>query len=65
MSKLSFTTFCIEQYSDYTDKPSNVVYEIFKKTGLLELLREDYEDLHGMSIEWLNDFFDKYLKERQ
>ncbi len=62
MSLLSFKTFCIEQYADYKNVRSNEIYKIFKDSGLLNILSEDYEDLHGMGIEWLIDFFDKYLE---
>ncbi len=62
MSKLSFKTFCIEQYADYKNITSDKVYENFKKSGLLKVLDDDYEDLHGMGIEWLLNYFDKYLE---
>jgi hypothetical protein len=39
------------------------VYQLFNKTGIMELLKTDYEDLHGMSFEYLNQFFDEYLEE--
>ncbi len=61
MSKLSFNTFCIEYYSHHIGKPSNEVYDIFASSGLLDMLEEDYEDLHGMSMEYLMQFFDNYL----
>ncbi len=61
MSKLSFKTFCIEQYADYSGKTSDKVYLLFKNSGLLDLLEEDYEDLHSMGIEWLVNYFDQYL----
>ncbi len=61
MSKLSFKIFCIEQYSNHIRKPSNEVYSIFEKSGLLRLLDEDYGDLHGMSMEYLMHFIDQYL----
>ena len=35
---------------------------LFDRTGLLKLLDEDYEDLHGMSMEYLMQFFDRYLE---
>lgn len=62
MSKLSFKTFCIEFYSKHTGIPGNEVYTLFQKEGLLTMLEEDYEDLHGMSIEYLMQFFDNYLR---
>ena len=64
MSKTSFVSFCIENYSDYTHKPSNEVYVNFRDEGLLGLLRDDYEDLHGMSMEYMLQFCDKYMKGR-
>ena len=62
MSLLSFKTFCIEYYSNHTGIPSNEVYKLFKKEGILELLETDYEDLHGMGMEYLMCFLDNYLK---
>ena len=62
MSKLSFKAFCIEFYSKHTGVPENEVYQLFQKEGILDMLEEDYEDLHGMSIEYLIPFFDNYLR---
>jgi hypothetical protein len=62
MSQLSFTTFCLEFYAEHKKTSSPAVYQLFKKTGLLELLKTDYEDLHGMSFEYLNQFFDSWLE---
>ena len=53
MSTLSFKAFCIEYYAAHIGRPSNEVYALFEQTGLLNLREEDYEDLHGMSMEWL------------
>lgn len=61
MSKLSFKAFCVEYYSGYIGRPSNEVYTLFKKEGLLDLLDSDYADLHGMGMEYLMHFFDEYL----
>ena len=61
MSKLSFKTFCIEFYSKHIQKPSPEVYELFRTSGLLEMLDTDYEDLHGMGMEALMQFFDEYI----
>ena len=62
MSRLSFKAFCIEYYSQHINKPSNEVYLLFKREGLLFLLDEEYEDLHGMGMEYLMAFIDDYLK---
>lgn len=61
MSKISFKTFCVELYAEHIGENSSEVYEAFLKNGLLELLDSDYEDLHGMSMEYLMNFFDEYL----
>jgi hypothetical protein len=59
---LSFLAFCIEFYVEHTHTPSPEVYRLFVKTGLLDMLVSDYEDLHGMSFEYLMQFFDEYLE---
>lgn len=61
MSRLSFKTFCIELYAEHIGKDSTNVYAMFKQGGLLDLLDDDYEDLHGMSMEYLMQFFDQYF----
>ncbi len=61
MSKISFISFCVEYYAEHIHKPSNEVYELFKKEKLIELLENDYEDLHGMGMEYLMQLFDDYL----
>jgi hypothetical protein len=58
---LSFLTFCLELYAEHTATPSPAVYRRFMQSGLLDLLVSDYEDLHGMSFEYLMLFFDEYL----
>ena len=62
MSELSFKTFCIEYYSDHTGRPGDEIYRLFKESGLLNLLKRDYEDLHGLGMEYLMQFFDEYLE---
>ena len=61
MSELSFQTFSIEFYSKHIQKFSPEVYAMFAESGLLELLKTDYDDLHGMGMEALMQFFDEYL----
>ena len=62
MSRLSFKAFCIENYAQHIGKPSTEVYDLFVREQLLGLLDSDYEDLHGMGLEYLMQFFDEYLK---
>jgi hypothetical protein len=64
MSKLSFNAFCIEMYAERSGLPSPKVFGMFRDSGLLEMLGDDYEDLHGMSWEYLMGMFDDYLRER-
>ncbi len=64
MSTLSFAVFCVEYYADHINKPSSEVYQMFKQSGLLDLLYSDYDDLHGMSFEWLMDYFDRFLEDK-
>ncbi|MDR1491127.1 MAG: DUF3791 domain-containing protein [Planctomycetaceae bacterium] len=40
-------------------------YALFVRSGLLELLRNDYEDLHGLSFEYLMQFLTNILARRQ
>lgn len=61
MSKLSFVSFCVEYYAEHIGKPSDEVYELFKREKLLDLIESDYDDLHGMGMEYLMQFFDEYL----
>lgn len=64
MSTLSFTVSCVEYYADHINKQSSEVYQMFKQSGILDLLYSDYEDLHGMSFEWLMDYFDRFLEDK-
>jgi hypothetical protein len=59
---ISFLTFCLEFYANHTATPSPAVYRRFVQSGLLDMLISDYEDLHGMSFEYLMQFFDEYLE---
>jgi len=65
LSKLSFKVFCIENYAEYKNVNSSQVYELFEKTKLMELLDSDYEDLHGMGLEYLMQFIDDYLEAKK
>lgn len=61
VSRLSFITFCIEFYSHHIRKSSDEVYQLFEEEGVLDLLEREYEDLHGMGMEYLMQFIDEYL----
>jgi len=53
MSRLSFKTHCIELYADHKSIPANEVYALFEKNGILRMLDEDYDILHGHGFEYV------------
>ena len=57
-----FIIMCVEQYADSVNKSSGQVYREMKQKGILDELFNDYEDLHGMSFVYLNDYIDALLK---
>ena len=61
MSKISFKAFCIEFYASHAGVTGAEAYRRFEESGLLKVLDEDYEDLHGMGWEALMQMFDQYL----
>jgi hypothetical protein len=62
MSVLSFITFSVEMYAEHAGMGSPDVYRLFESSGLLDMLRSDYENLRGMSWEYLVREYDEYLK---
>ena len=61
MSRISFISFCVEYYAKHINKSSNEVYELFKQEKVLDLLENDYDDLHGMGMEYIIQLIDEYL----
>lgn len=57
-----FIIMCVELYASYKNKNASEIYRLFKKNGLIDLLNNDYEDMHGMSVNSLNEYFDVSLK---
>ena len=51
-----FVIMRIEQYAATVGKLSNVVYKEMTEHGVIDDLTNDYEDLHGMSTVYLNDY---------
>ena len=60
MSRSFFKVFCIEHYSHRIRRPSTDVYRMFEREGVLQILEEDHQDLHGMGMEYLMQFIDEY-----
>jgi len=61
MSLASFQAFCVEQYASHSHSTGAEVYRRFTDSGLLKVLHDDYEDLHGLGWEALMPMFDQYL----
>ena len=61
MSRLSFKTFCIELYADRKSVPSNEVYTLFEKNGIIQMLDDDYDILHGHGFEYVISDIDQIL----
>lgn len=57
-----FIIMCVEQYADSANKSSRQVYQEMKQKGVIDELVNDYEDLHGMSFTYLNDYIDALLQ---
>lgn len=45
----------------HTYKTRDEVYKLFKSEKVLDLLKDDYDDLHGMSMEYMMQMIDEYL----
>ena len=52
-----FIVMCVEQYAKFSGLDSASAYRLLDKAGLLRELEVDYEDLHGMSTQYLNEYF--------
>lgn len=57
-----FLIMCIEQYASCKNLSSQKVYEEMNKKGVLKEFKDDYEDLHGMSTMYLNDYIASLLR---
>jgi hypothetical protein len=64
VSRLSFKVFCIEKYADMKKMPSNDVFRLFAENGILRMLDEDYELLHGHGFEYVVNDIDRILESR-
>ena len=62
MSRLSFKVFCIELYADHKSIPSNDVYTLFEKNGIIQMLDDDYDVLHGHGFEYVLHDIDQILE---
>jgi len=65
MSKLSFKLFCIEKYADKKHLPGHEVYQLFETNGILQMLDEDYEVLHGHGFDYILCDIERILEDRK
>ena len=59
-----FIIMCVEQYCLEYDQESSKIYDQMKKMNVLDELKNDYEDLHGMSTTYLNSYIHSLLGEQ-
>ena len=57
-----FIIMCIEQYAASVNQGSGVIYNKLNKAGVINELKNDYEDMHEMSTYSLNEYISKRLK---
>ena len=53
MSRISFKTFCIELYAERKSISGSKAYTLFEKNGIIKMLDEDYEILHGHGFDYV------------
>lgn len=56
-----FVIMCVEQYALSKNKSSSETYKEMLKSGVVKELENDYEDLHGMSTPYLNDYIESLI----
>ena len=56
-----FIILCIEEYASITNQHSRAIYVKLNKTGIINELKNDYEDMHGMSAYSINEYIGKRL----
>lgn len=56
-----FIVMCIEQYASSVNRSSATIYNELNKVGIINELKDDYEDMHGMSTYSLNEYISRRL----
>ena len=56
-----FIIMCVEQYASSTNQGSQDVYRKLNEAGIIDELKDDYEDMHGMSTYSLNEYISNRL----
>lgn len=58
-----FIIMCVEEYASQNNESSASTYKKLKENGIIADLLGDYEDLHGMSSNYLNDYICELLED--
>ena len=58
-----FIVMCVEQYASYAQESSKSVFKALNEKGIIKELEGDYEDMHGMSVDAINEYIGKRLSE--
>lgn len=56
-----FVIMCVEQYASATNIESSKAYQLMLSNGVIDELKNDYEDLHGMSVVYLNNYINSLI----
>lgn len=56
-----FIVMCVEQYASSVNQSSGTIYNELNKAGIIDELKDDYEDMHGMSTYSINKYISKRL----
>ena len=57
-----FIIMCVEQYASSINQSSSATYKKLNDAGIIDELKDDYEDMHGMSTYSLNEYISKRLE---
>lgn len=56
-----FIIMCVEQYAESINQGSGATYNKLNEAGIINELRNDYEDMHGMSTYSINEYINNRL----
>lgn len=57
-----FIVMCVEQYASSVNQKSGKVFKKLNDAGIIQELKNDYEEMHGMSTILINDYINQRLK---
>ena len=65
LAKLEFVAFCIEQYKMVTKQTGSKVEQLFRQSGVIGFLIDNYEVLHTQGKQAIMNEIEGYLKHHQ